>query len=503
LKRIVPIILLLLVIAVLAVPYLVGMRVEKRFMEWVATANQEVQGQSGSQSSVKVIEYQRGWLRSRAEVEAKLQLEKPNEPPQTLSFTDSVIVEHGPVPGILQGEHRLGWAWLHSQAKATDVLAALATLDEEPQELEPFRKALADYPPVDLQMRLAFDGASDWSVRAEPYRIADLSCCSQISWSPLIAQGQAAAHFANNRGTLTLDRVQVEGRNDDGRLVVEGFGADFDTERHVSGLDLGKVNWSLGKLSLHSEQGQLQITGLSISADSEANGDALDNHLSVQLDSGEGAGSDGVPHTVSGSWGLAMNGLDLAATAKFVKAVQAMNGEVPDPAAEAKLQQLVTTVARQSLKYDPSISINPLTLTLDGQKVNGELKLGLTGAGSADLIAHQEEIVRYLQGRAHLSVPETLALSAVETFERQQIEQAALERELNATTEEQQAPPEKADPEQAKAMARQVSQQLITGLVGQGLIRREGANLITEVELEPGGKLTVNGKPMAVPLLGQ
>jgi len=180
-----------------------------------------------------------------------------------------------------------------------------------------------------------------------------------------------------------------------------------------------------------------------------------------------------------------------------------MNGEVQDPTAEAKLQQLVTTVARQSLKYDPSISIDPLTLTLDGQKVNGELKLGLTGAGSADLIAHPGEIVRYLQGRAHLSVPETLALSAVETFERRQIEQAALEQELNATTEGQQPPQAEPDPEQAKAMARQVSRQLIAGLVGQGLIRREGADLVTEVELEPGGKLTVNGKPMAVPLLGQ
>jgi len=180
-----------------------------------------------------------------------------------------------------------------------------------------------------------------------------------------------------------------------------------------------------------------------------------------------------------------------------------MNGEAPDPTTEAKLQQLVTTMAKQSLKHDPKLSIAPLSLTLDGQKVNGELKLGLTGAGSADLIAHPEEIVRYLQGRAHLSVPETLALSAVETFERQQIEQAALERELNATTEGQQTPQAEPDPEQVKAMARQVSQQLIAGLVGQDLIRREGANLITEVELEPGGKLTVNGKPMAVPLLGQ
>jgi uncharacterized protein YdgA (DUF945 family) len=503
LKRIVAIIVLLLVIAVLATPFLVGMRVEKRFMEWVATANKEVQSQWGDQSSVKVVEYQRGWLRSRAKVEAELRLEKPNEPPHTLAFTNSVTIEHGPLPGILNGERREGWAWLHSQAKATEVLAALATLDEDPQELEPLRKALADYPPVELQMRLAFDGTSDWSVRAGPYRIAELACCSQLSWSPLIIQGQAAADFAASRGTLTLDRVQIEGRDDNSQLVVEGFGADFDTERHVSGLDLGKVKWTLRKLTLHSEQGQLQITGLSISADSEANGEALDNHLSVQLDSGEGTGPDGVPHTVSGDCRFALNGLDLVATAKFVKAVQAMNGEAPDPTAEAKLQQLVTTVVRQSLKYDPSISIDPLNLTLDGQKVNGELKLGLTGAGSADLIAHPEELVRYLQGRAHLSVPETLALSAVETFERQQIEQVALERELNATTEEQQTPPAEPDPEQAKAMARQVSQQLIAGLVGQGLIRREGANLITEVELEPGGKLTVNGKPMAVPLLGQ
>ena len=78
-----------------------------------------------------------------------------------------------------------------------------------------------------------------------------------------------------------------------------------------------------------------------------------------------------------------------------------------------------------------------------------------------------------------------------------------MERELNATTEGQQTPQAEPDPEQAKAMARQVSRQLIAGLVGQGLIRREGADLVTEVELEPGGKLTVNGKPMAVPLLGQ
>ena len=131
-KRIVPIILLLLVIAVLAAPYLVGMRVEKRFMEWVATANQEVQSQWGDQSSVKVVEYQRGWLSSRAKVEAELRLEQPNEPPHTLAFTNSVVIEHGPMPGILQVERRLGWAWLHSQAKAAEVLAA--TLPREFQE---------------------------------------------------------------------------------------------------------------------------------------------------------------------------------------------------------------------------------------------------------------------------------------------------------------------------------------------------------------------------------
>ncbi len=502
-KRIIAIIVVLLVIVVLAVPYLVGMRVENRFMEWVATANQEVQSQWGDQSSIKVVEYQRGWLSSRAKVAAELRLEKPNEPPHTFAFTNSVTIEHGPLPGILNGEHGEGWAWLHSQAKATEVLAALATLDEDPQELEQLRKALVSYPPVELQMRLAFDGTSDWSVHAGPYRIADLECCSQMSWSPLIMQGQAAADFAASRGTLTLDRVQIEGRDDNSQLVVEGFSADFDTERHVSGLDLGKVKWTLRKLTLHSEQGRLQIAGLSIGADSEANGESLDNHISVQLKSADGIGPDGAPHTFSGNWGLSLNGLDLAATAKFVKVVQAMNGEAPDPTAEAKLQQLVTAMAKQSLKHDPKLSIAPLSLTLDGQKVTGDLELGLTEAGSSDLIAHPEEIVRYLQGRAHLSVPETLALSAVETFERRQIEQASLERELNATTEGQQTPQAEPDPEQAKAMARQVSRQLIAGLVGQGLIRREGADLVTEVELEPGGKLTVNGKPMAVPLLGQ
>lgn len=477
-KRIAFLILLLSAVA-LAVPYYVGSRAEQDLRTRLEIANQEIKASSPS-GDIRLVDYRRGWLASQGRIEFKLPSDLHDAAGQPVTLASSIRVSHGPVPALLSGNFQTALAIVRVDTRISEWLAATGvTLPDS------INQSLAAYPPVGVELRVAFDKSADWLMKADAYEYQDPSGDWSLRWSALAGQGKVGPNRVDANGSLTLEQVDLTAKALAANLGLKGLSADVDFKRHVSGLYFGRTKFLLKELQAKMDVGEFKMVGLGASADTSGEDGAFGLRINYRLDGLDLTEAGGPSHRAGGEVGFSLKGLDLVALKQLSDAAGALQASGTGEPDFAALMPSVQQLFSESLKHGPSISISPMNLRFDNSKITGELNLSLPKTEPSQLALGALGLLTQVRGQAKLTIPEELARTAMEHY---------LGQQMALSGDEEEAGDNPGDTQASMALIATTARDMINQAVGDGWARRQDKNLYSEMKLEK-GNLTVNGKP--------
>ena len=458
---------LIVVALVLLVPGVIGYQAEARYQELVDEL-------AGAGFQVTDNQYRRGWFGAEAVTEfrllAPLAVDAGATVPEAIRFVVRSQVSHGP---------------LTSQGVGLAEIDSIIEVDGEP--------LLGDNPAAPIITMIAIDGTGHTRI--------------QIAERELVQQpDEPAVRFLGMTGSIDFDleaekarfRFQSPGirvQRDDRVLVeVTAISLDSQTWRGQSGLMLGKGQFSVDRIVANDPDlgDEVELQGLMLQADSSEGGErsdlvtvAVEYHLkSLKL--------QGQEYT-DGLLRLELDRLYAPVLVQIQKTTeQIQSQQLSEAETGLAMMSLLMNRAPDLLKRNPSITLQPIRLTTPSGLAEAGLSLQSRGLTMADF-SNQQALLHKIEAKASLRLPETL-------FQRFLLQQnrVQLEQQLVASQQPQGEEPEEVDQENLNEMAVRITDEQLKQWLEQGLVRREGTDITTQVTLA-GGRLTVNGKEIPLP----
>lgn len=474
------VVVLILVLAVLALPGLFGMFTARQVDARVGELND-----TGT-LQVTVTDYRRGWFAS----DVRLRIAAPATPMQPPSAADpamlalaylhmlldeplavTVRIAHGPL-AFSRGPH-LGTSAIHATSDADDPRVASRTA------------ALGVPYLFDFHARAGFGGAIDFEAVIPPLD-TDVSLV-QIRFSGATLDGRLDGARLSSRlalDSLILDaalvRMDVDGLRFEGdntlmsRHVILGPAELLLSGVSVSGPLLGPAPMLDGRLLRFSGTNTLDRTSQTLSSEARLAFDSFAWRDEMLLRSAE--------------LRLQVDNLDLDAWQRLATTAEQMaTGVLPEAAAITRIEPLV----RELLSGGPSVAIDPLTVEVDGETMTARARIAVDGSRVADRRLTDPGDVTMLLGMldasAEASLPKSLVESVAADVSRTQIRAA-------------QSAGRPIREDEIDAMAEAQANLILLVLASQGLIEEDGNNYRAELLIRDGA-VTINGSalPFALP----
>lgn len=460
---------LIVVALVLIVPGVIGYQAEARYQDLIDEL-------TGAGFQVTDNQYRRGWFGAEAvtgfRLLAPVAVDAGAGIPEVVEFVVRSQIAHGP---------------LTSQGVGLAEIDSSIEVDGEP--------LLGGDPEALIITMIAIDGTGHTRIR-----IAERELPQQ--------PGEPVVRFLGLNGSIDFDlevekalfsaqspgiRVQQEDRI---LAEVTGISLDSQTWRGQSGLMLGKGLFRVDRVVADDPDlgDRVEMQGLLLQAESAEGGErndlvtvAVEYHLkSLRL--------QGKEYT-DGRLRLELDRLYAPVLVQIQKTTeQIQSQQLSEAETGLAMMSLLMNRAPDLLQRDPSITLEPIRLTTPSGLAEAGLSLRSRGLTLADF-SNQQTLLRKIEARASLRLPETL-------FQRFLLQQNSvqLEQQMMARQQAQDKAPEAVDQAELKRRATQMTDAQLKQWLEQGLLKREETEIVMLAELA-GGRLTVNGKE--IPLPGQ
>lgn len=450
----------LLVLAVLALPGLVGSITEARVRERVAAID------SSPSAAAEVKSFERGWFRSTARVELRL------APDNLLQFTEAatdlgvfgtlpVAIEfaHGPV-AVLDGVH-FGWSKLVARA---DTTAPGIT------ELE---RTLGVPYLFEYRGRAGYFGGLAFDADTPPFELPIDAALFTFSGATL------AGTFASRRIDADARIGSFDLTSPTGTFALRGVYATVDNELRSEYVMPGTASFSIESIFVsESPQGtepMFEAQNLRMQSDVtlDAAAELLEMRAQYDVDSVRLAANE----VTAAALGVTFRNVDVATLEAYAEAAADAAASGDPLGAMASLGPYL----ERGLQAGPSVSIEPIRFRYDGEPFEGRIVVTavpdrLPPAGTLEL-----DVMRLLglvNTDAEARVSKTLAGQLATLAARLQL-----------------AGDDSIPPDQVDYMAEAQSGLMLTLLVGQGVLLEDGDDYRTSLQFRD-GKLTLNGNPL-------
>jgi uncharacterized protein YdgA (DUF945 family) len=451
----------LLVIALLAVPGVVGSITEARVRERVATID------ASPSAAAELTSFERGWFRSTARIElaAENVAQLTDAVGAPLGFVSElpIVVEfaHGPI-AVLDGVY-FGWYKM------------VARPDLEAPGVAELTQTLALPYLFEFRGRGPYGGGLRFDADAPPFALPIDETLLTFSG------GTLAGEFDGRRLQGDAQVGSVDFTSPTGTFVVRGLQASADNELRSEYVMPGEASFSIASLSIaspsQSATPMFETSNLTMRSDVDldAAGELLEMRVNYDVDSVRLEENE----LTAGSLVLMIRNLDVAAVEAYGAAASDAAAAGADP---ATLAASLGPHLERAIKAGPSLTLDPFRFRYDGEPFDGRIEVNtnparLPPAGTLSL-DNPLMMLGVVNTKADVRLSKTLAGQLATLGARMQLG-------ADATI----------PPEQLDYLAEAQSGLMLTMLVGQGVLIEDGDVYRASLDFTDGA-LTLNGNPL-------
>ena len=371
----------LLVIALAAAPFWLGMQTEAAFNEAMKTVAKR-SGLPGTD-----VQFSRGWLSSSATDRFSL----PGAP-VTVEATHRF--EHGPLPlsRLVAGDITPALARIESTFKMTPDKAA-------PAELAQLLRAL---PPMEIvtMLDLAGNGTGDITLQGGAHKLGE----EQFKWTAVSGTMFFDKDLKKIRADITLPSFQYESKT--GSLVVKNTSVSSDVYEGTGGYMFGRNSLSVGSITMAP---LMEISDVRMGAMIQPQG----KFATVKLTYGVKQMTLAKDKYGPGNLNITIRNLDAVTLKKFEDELNSINARsMPEEQKQMMVAGKLMEYASKLTRDDPEIEITKLSIVAPGGELTGNAKFVIQGS-QQDLSANPMLILTAIKGSAEMTMPESLAKAMV------------------------------------------------------------------------------------------
>lgn len=466
-----------LVIAVLALPPLLGIMTESRFRNSLGTMDEN------PVFDVSVESFDRGWFSSVARIAVSIDADYASslaalDDPNTNDLAAAVIadaaatfvvdIDHGPLVwrnGFFVGLSRF-----------------VARINEDSAVVNEIKTRFAMPYLVEIRGRIGLTGRFAFDADVPPIDFADEN--GQMYFSGLIAEGTYSGD--NLVSDAHIDEISFDFVNGAGRI--QGVGFQGDNERINSYLWTGPMEMMIESVVITNpllgaepvlDMDRLRLSG---NSDLDPTGELVSATIVYAADSlvagPEFALSD--PEL-----SVTVRNLSIAALDTYYNTMLTLDPNNPLAALSA-----MQTIGTELLRHDPSFAISPVRFEYNGEPFTANVEVRTVDGAQAQVdFSNPMMLLSLFEVRADATASKTLA---------SQLAAMIVTSQLSAAFQGQELPPG----QDIAQMASQQAEVMLTTFLGQGLIAEVGDNYTTNIDYT-NGQITVNGTPLPLGMLFQ
>lgn len=468
--RVILVIVLVLLLALLGLPYWFGMQTEKTYNEitedYSASEHLTIVGQ----------EYQRGWLDSRAKTTFVLQ----NDDNELIKLEESDTIYHGPIPLGLLFEGKSGIMPVMAVLKSRVALV--------PVKESEYSDIINQLPPVNMITTLSLDGKGTTNISMPGMDTTPGGDGEKLQWSGLEGVVTFSQDFKEVGSTLQSAGLKLEGK--DIKLSISDIQGDSKLNYKTEGYQYptGEGVFTIKEitvLSIDEETGKednIAVKDIEISGSSDVSNGAMDSTHSLGFREFEVGGNKYGP----GIYELSVRNIDIASWTQIQALVkESREGEQTEESNEKFMAELVK-VLPSLIKKSPEIELTKLSVATDKGGLEGHAVISVDGSnlGDPELAANPLFLITAVKASARVSVSKPLLESALTDYHEEEISDGYAESKKKL-------PPE----EEIREMAEKDTNKVIKGLIDQNILTSSGDNYEASASYEM-GQVILNGQPL-------
>lgn len=464
------VVVLLIVLALLGLPWWFGIQAEKTYNDIVSTYS----GTSGV--SIEETSYEKGWLKSTARTVFVIK----NGEADIIKFEESDTIYHGPFPvqAVLSGRAGLTPVMAVIDSK----LVAVPVADSE------FSPLIKKLPPANLLTRLSLDGGGITDITVPVVETAEGEGGEKLKWEGLTGDVNFSPGFKDVDTELKSAGLNISGKDS----VFSVSGVDLISRIRYVGPEnkypVGDIDFKVAGITVGSkkdESGEYQtfsVTDIELKGNSTESGGNLNSTHSLGFRELEAGGKKYGP----GGYELAIRNIDMESWIKIQELLK-KNQNAPQTEEQkqvfmAELMQIVPGLIKKS----PEIEITRLNIVTSEGSIDGHLKISVDGTGMDDpqIASNPLFLVTAIKADAGLSVTKPLLETIITDYKKEEIADDFREAD-------DEIPP----PDEIDGMAKEEMQDEIKGLLDQGVITESDSGYEMKASYEM-GQITLNGQPL-------
>ncbi len=482
-------IVIIVVALLLGIPYVMGIMAENQITQLV------VNGSKTPNMQVRVAHYDRGWFKSKAEIDVALQVpdKRPaiNGAPQssvrTIRFTINENVIHGPV--IFKDGIKFGLGYVRSDIELTQ---------QQQQMLQTLFIAQGQLPHATVSMLIKLSGAIASRVDVPAFTLVAKSDQTTVKWLGLNGYWHVAKNMKQIKGRLTI--AGIHANKPQMQLQMGKLDVTYNETQDNAGFWVGNVAINFPTLEITQDKHTVfSLSGLKMVSDSSINMQKLlDTTLSIDL-------AKVMINQLSygpASYQSSIKNLDTQALIKIQQQLQAANNSTMTPQQKSVLMMSIWPLVPEVFNKGAVYDLQKLLVTLPEGVVNanGKITMPTATAGESLSIA---QLYKKIDANFTVEAPIAVTKKAVvnmmvRRINQQQTLQAALAQQLKqqATTPQQNTPAfTPLTQQQIQTQAEQAADNQINQWITAGFLAKENDNYKLAAQLQQ-GKLSVNGKTL-------
>lgn len=455
--------LLLVVVIAGAIPFIVGVIVEKQFDDVLATLSDSTFVEH------KLVDYKRGWIKSVATTRFNL----PDIAAGTTSKSGknySVLIDHtvhhGPfikLPKTASSSWQFGRAVIYSDIKLSDQAKSVLAQQLDSTDL------------VKLQTNIGIDGSIDLSMFGDRINLVADHGTNRTAWNGIRGSWQISKDLKEIRQDLIMPGfdLDINGSN----FTAKDMHLFAEITRTIYGLWVGTEEFNMKSFSSidHSTKDKLQIDGFSYSARTNLDNTSLKKAGRLKID------KLSVPEYSFGPANCEFvidkfSAPHLQKIFGLIKKYQGLNAAQKQA---NPLNKQVEELIFALLNNRPEFHINRLTIITDDGPVEGMLHVSVGGNNLRK--DRQDLLLKSITVNAKLNVPQNIMLLGMQAYYQFQL---AMRHAMAGET---------ITDEEMLRQAEELAKKDISTYLQQGLIVDNGKSYSTYVEIAH-GRLTVNNK---------
>lgn len=486
--------LLLIIVAVvlLGAPYGMGIMAEKQISKLASDASRT------PNMSVTVMDYNRGWFKSKAQIEVSVQV--PNrkgsarrsttmtqQPAmRTFRFKINENIVHGPI--IFKDGVKLGQGFVRSDVSLTS---------QQQQMLNMMFTVQGATPHAVLSMLIKIDGGVITNVDVPAFTLVAKRKQGSLKWLGMSGYWNVAADMKRVTGRLTMDGANVDSKK--AQIQIGKMDVKYNEKEDGAGIWVGDVKFSFPDISvMMGGKALFKMSGMEMTSDSSVNAQKLlDSTLNFDMaklmikDVAYG------PATYRST----LKNLDTQTLLKIQKQAQSANDANLSPQQQRLMLMSLLPLIPDVFSKGAVFDLQKLSVTLPQGVVNanGKVSMPNTDTTKGQKMSMQQAY-KAIDANFNLELPIAVAKKAVSTMmarklTKRQALQRALAQQLQQQGNGSNPSMQPLSRQQIQVQAQESADKQLQQWVSAGFLAQEGSTYKMKATLQK-GELTVNGKSM-------